>query len=239
MDLLAAGLAVAAGVAINIGLELAPWVARSVAHFSAALLAAGHPDSRAIYEQEFAAVVNERPGRLGKLVTALGLLAAGLAQAARRPFTAGDERPRGGVKQHHAPSNLLAAQILVFVAIAVVVNVAAAPAEDDRYLIWLSVPIAIAFAWIVEWTSRARQSQATDGVLAHMKADAQTALEDFAPGLGGMKVRNAAGGSGDAVAPLPKLLAEASDPRRFVVVGDAGTGKSAVLHDLAYHLLQS
>lgn len=69
--------AVVVGLAVNESIELSPWLARRVVKVAARLRYAHNP--RAVLRgEEWAAIIEERPGKLFKLLTASGFLLVGI-----------------------------------------------------------------------------------------------------------------------------------------------------------------
>jgi hypothetical protein len=75
--------AVALGLAVNEFCDLSPWLARRVV-LGAARLWAETPEEAAGYAEEWTAVIEERPGKLFKLITALTFFGGAALRAAPR-----------------------------------------------------------------------------------------------------------------------------------------------------------
>ncbi|MEV3981747.1 hypothetical protein [Nonomuraea sp. NPDC049758] len=71
------------GLMVNELCDLSPWLARGVVRW-AARLQYGRTDRATMRAEELQALINERPGKLFKLVTALGFAAAASAGALRQ-----------------------------------------------------------------------------------------------------------------------------------------------------------
>lgn len=57
--------------------EVCPWLSRRMVPPAARLWTIRNPERREVYEEEWLAVIDERPGKLLKLITALSFLGAG------------------------------------------------------------------------------------------------------------------------------------------------------------------
>ncbi|WP_433225565.1 hypothetical protein [Actinomadura formosensis] len=77
------------GLAINEYADFAPWIARKIVRRAARRMYAGKAERAEIRAEEWAAVINERPGKLFKLGTALGYCLAAQLATVRRSRYAG------------------------------------------------------------------------------------------------------------------------------------------------------
>lgn len=76
-------LAIVVGLLVNELTEFSPWLARQLVRWSASRWAAD-PEVASAYIEEWTAVIDERPGKLFKLFTAIGFMTGGLARMLTR-----------------------------------------------------------------------------------------------------------------------------------------------------------
>jgi hypothetical protein len=76
-------LAVGGGLAVNELCELSPWLARKLVGWAARRRHRANPTRGAIRAEELAAIIDARPGKLFKLLTALAFAAAAAGSIAR------------------------------------------------------------------------------------------------------------------------------------------------------------
>ena len=94
------------GLAINECSELSPWCAGKLVRWSARVryTDAARADARA---EELTALIEDRPGKLFKLITALGFVVAAVTVSARQAVTRGNATPReqqAEIKAYSGPS---------------------------------------------------------------------------------------------------------------------------------------
>jgi hypothetical protein len=139
--------AVIFGLLVNEMSALCPWAAHRLVRWAANRWSSD-PEVAAAYADEWAAVIDERPGKLFKLLTALGFAGGAVGRAAPRHFT----KIRYAVKQH--PPTLAFARRLR--------EMAASP--KYRWLGFasvLTIPLAIAMLAGPPWLADAASTAAS------------------------------------------------------------------------------
>jgi len=76
--------AIISGLLVNECCDISPWIARRLMHLAARLRYRGAPERATVRGEELAALIQDRPGKLFKLVTATGFLLHALLVAALR-----------------------------------------------------------------------------------------------------------------------------------------------------------
>jgi hypothetical protein len=126
------------GALVNEFCDVSPWIARKVIRRAASLWAGADLDLASAYKAEWAAVVEDCPGKITKLIHATSFYSVGVAQAVRRQLKIRDIR-RDGLDLNLVREGLVYA-VGVFACFLGLVTVAAALAQNA-----LSAPLAASF----------------------------------------------------------------------------------------------
>jgi len=78
--LIGVGVSIITGALVNEFCDISPWLAQRLARNAARLWALGDPELKAVYEEEWAAVVQACPGKVTKLVVAARFAAGAVAR---------------------------------------------------------------------------------------------------------------------------------------------------------------
>jgi hypothetical protein len=229
MDAMAIVAVIGGAILINELSELSPFLARRLVLLAARWWTGTDDAKAAIYAEEWSAVINDRPGKLLKLFTAVAFAASGLLKAIRRTLVpnprrlAGDARVDARKGRNSSPRILIEIALLVGVSVTTNIATSAVSLSDFQMVsVWALTGGLVILLVGVE-------------IRRTIKVDPTTA--DLVPYLRGqLRVDLAADGMGIQNSARWEIL-NAGVGQSVVILGTAGAGKTTLLRQIAAEVL--